>query len=97
MHSLNGLSYCNTPQIVCFMNFDPNDKEALVKLVKMTMPFGKYKGKLLVDLPEPYLLWFARKGFPDGQLGELLALCLEVKTNGLQSLLEPLRDISRLQ
>lgn len=79
------------------MSFDPNDKEALVKLVKMTMPFGKYKGRLLIDLPEPYLLWFARKGFPEGQLGELLALCLEVKTNGLQSLLEPLRDISRLQ
>ena len=79
------------------MNFDPNDKEALVKLAKMTMPFGKYKGRLLIDLPEPYLLWFSRKGFPQGQLGQLLALCLEVKSNGLQSLIEPLRDISRLQ
>ena len=97
VHSLNGLTPGNTPQIVCFMNFDPDDKEALVKLAKMTMPFGKYRGRLLIDLPEAYLMWFSRKGFPDGQLGQLLALCLEVKINGLQSLIEPLKDISRLQ
>jgi uncharacterized protein (DUF3820 family) len=79
------------------MEFDPQQKESLVKLAQMTMPFGKYKGRVLIDLPEPYLLWFSRKGFPDGQLGQLLALCLEIKLNGLTHLIEPLRDITRLQ
>lgn len=79
------------------MGFDLHDKESLVKLAKMSMPFGKYKGRILIDLPERYLLWFANKGFPDGQLGQLLALCLEIKVNGLESLIDPLRDIHRLQ
>jgi uncharacterized protein (DUF3820 family) len=79
------------------MEFDPEQKESLVKLAQMTMPFGKYKGRVLIDLPESYLLWFSRKGFPDGQLGQLLALCLEIKLNGLMHLIEPLRDITRLQ
>lgn len=55
------------------------------------MPFGKYEGVVLVDLPEPYLVWFANKGFPRGKLGQLMALALEVKTNGLERLLDPLR------
>ena len=78
------------------MSFDPHDKENLVRLAQMEMPFGKYQGRVLIDLPEAYLLWFAKKGFPQGQLGQLMALCLEIKVNGLQSLIEPLRDVSRL-
>ena len=67
------------------------EKKDLVKLAKTTMPFGKYKGRLLIDLPEPYLLWFKNKGFPEGQLGMLLGLALEIKVNGLTHLIEPLK------
>lgn len=52
----------------------------------MPMPFGKYQGTPLIYLPEPYLVWFSQKGFPPGQLGELMALVLEIKTNGLEPL-----------
>jgi hypothetical protein len=69
------------------------EKQDLIKLAKMEMPFGKYKGSLLIDLPEPYLLWFANQGFPEGKLGQLLALALEIKTNGLETLIEPLKRI----
>ena len=56
------------------------------------MPFGKYQGRLLIDLPEEYLLWFARKEvFPAGHLGELMQLALVIKTEGLQGLVDPLR------
>ena len=67
------------------------DKEDLPKLATMQMPFGKYKGRVLIDLPEPYLLWFADKGFPEGQLGELMKLALEIKINGLSHLITPLK------
>ncbi len=67
------------------------EKEDLVRLAKIEMPFGKYKGSLLIDLPEPYLLWFADKGFPEGRLGMLLKLALEIKINGLTHLIEPLK------
>lgn len=60
-------------------------------LVTREMPFGKYKGRLIADLPGPYLNWFAREGFPPGQLGQLLALMQELDHNGLSSLLDPLR------
>lgn len=63
----------------------------LQELVNMRMPYGKYQGRLLADLPGAYLAWFARNGFPPGRLGQLLALMLELDHNGLSSLLEPLR------
>ena len=65
--------------------------EHLRKLVETRMPFGKYEGRLLADLPGNYLNWFAREGFPRGELGRLLALMHEIDHNGLSSLLEPLR------
>ncbi len=68
------------------------EKEDLVRLAKTEMPFGKYKGSLLIDLPEPYLLWFADKGFPEGRLGMLLKLSLEIKINGLTHLIDPLKQ-----
>lgn len=60
-------------------------------IVSMRMPFGKYKGTVLCDLPVSYLEWFARKGFPPGKLGMMLATLFEIKTNGLMYLLDPLR------
>lgn len=65
--------------------------EHLQLLVTREMPFGKYKGRLIADLPGNYLNWFARKGFPSGELGQLLALMQELDHNGLSSLLDPLR------
>ncbi|WP_018150156.1 DUF3820 family protein [Leeia oryzae] len=65
--------------------------EHLEKLLTWTMPFGKYKGRLIADLPGHYLNWFAREGFPPGELGKLLALMQELDHNGLGHLLEPLR------
>lgn len=65
--------------------------QRLQKLANMPMPFGKYKGRMLVDLPEPYVLWFANKGFPEGELGILLQILYEVKLNGLEEVLRPLR------
>ena len=60
-------------------------------LLEREMPFGKYKGRLIADLPGDYLTWFARKGFPKGEIGRLLALMHEIDHNGLSSLLDPLR------
>lgn len=65
--------------------------ELLIKLVMMKMPFGKYKGTVLCDLPMYYLEWFAAKGFPKGQMGMLLATIFEVKLNGLTHLLDPIK------
>jgi uncharacterized protein (DUF3820 family) len=66
-----------------------SDKEYLIKVARMRMPFGKYAGRFLVDLPEPYVVWFKRQGFPKGQLGEMLELIYEIKLNGLESLVRP--------
>lgn len=65
--------------------------EDLQLLVTREMPFGKYKGRLIADLPGHYLNWFAREGFPQGEIGRLLALMHEIDHNGLTSLLDPLR------
>jgi uncharacterized protein (DUF3820 family) len=66
------------------------DQAYLVKVAKMRMPFGKYKGRLLIELPEAYVIWFEHKGFPKGELGEMLQLVREIKLNGLEYLLRPL-------
>lgn len=58
----------------------------LLKLKSTPMPFGKYKGLPLIDLPEPYVVWYQTKGFPDGELGRLLGLLYEIKVNGLEHL-----------
>ena len=73
------------------MNAGP-ESELLYQLVKMEMPFGKYKGTLLCNLPVSYLEWFQRKGFPKGKLGMLLATMYEIKLNGLDYLLKPLKN-----
>ena len=65
--------------------------EDLQRLVTLTMPYGKYKDRLIADLPGPYLNWFAHTGFPPGEIGRLLALMQEMDHNGLSSLLDPLR------
>ncbi len=65
--------------------------EHLSLLVSQTMPYGKYKGRLLADLPGHYLGWFAREGFPKGELGSLIALMYELDHNALRHLLDPLR------
>ncbi len=68
------------------------NKELLIDLVKNEMPFGKYKGRLICDLPEYYLVWFHGKGFPAGKLGQLLATMYEIRINGLDELLLPLKQ-----
>jgi uncharacterized protein len=67
------------------------DKEFLLKFTRTKMPFGKYAGRLLIDLPEHYLIWFKNQGFPSGELGNMLATVYEIKVNGLEHLLEGLR------
>jgi uncharacterized protein (DUF3820 family) len=64
--------------------------QELVKLANMRMPFGKYQGHLLIQLPEHYLVWYRQKGFPAGKLGEQLQLIHEIKLNGLEGLIYPL-------
>lgn len=76
------------------MNTNDNSTNGalLLELVKMQMPFGKYKGTILCNLPVAYLEWFNRKGFPKGKLGILLQTLYEIKLNGLEYLLQPLKN-----
>jgi len=71
---------------------DAHGQAFLKQTVNTKMPFGKYAGSKLLHLPEPYLVWFNAKGFPDGKLGQQLALMYEIKLNGLEKMLEPLLD-----
>ncbi|MDP0561496.1 MAG: DUF3820 family protein [Candidatus Endonucleobacter sp. (ex Gigantidas childressi)] len=71
------------------------EKKDLLKIARVSMPFGKYHGRILIDLPEDYLLWFSHKGFPEGELGRLLALTLEIQINGLEPLIYPLKNVSK--
>ena len=68
------------------------DPKIIVDLATMRMPFGRYRGRLLVDLPEPYVVWFRQQGYPQGRLGVLLATLYEVKANGLEPLV---REVGR--
>ncbi len=71
------------------------DKKIFIQLATYKMPFGKYKGVRLVDLPEPYVVWFSQQGFPDGKLGELLQIVYEIKVNGLEYLFRPADRVLR--
>ena len=71
------------------------DSQMLIELVRMRMPFGKYKNRILCDLPEPYLVWFHQKGFPSRKIGVLLSALYEIKLNGLEYLLKPIRKYER--
>ena len=68
----------------------PYNHATLLDALHMTMPFGKYAGTRLIDLPSAYIEWFARKGFPSGQLGERLQTIHEIKINGLEEIIKPL-------
>jgi uncharacterized protein (DUF3820 family) len=71
------------------------DPDFMLDLVHTRMPFGRYAGRRLIDLPEPYLVWFAGRGFPEGRLGRMLQSVYEIKVNGLEHLLEPLRNAKK--
>jgi uncharacterized protein len=71
------------------------DSQLLLQLVSMKMPFGKYKGTELCNLPVSYLEWFNRKGFPEGKLGMLLRTIYEIKMNGLEYLLDPIKKMNQ--
>ena len=71
-------------------DFKRDSRKELVELANARMPFGKYEGKLLIELPEHYLVWYQNKGFPKGKLGSQLAQMVEIKLNGLEKLIYPL-------
>ncbi len=67
-----------------------DQREELIKLANMKMPFGKYKGRFLIDLPEFYIVWYRNKGFPKGKLGDQMQMIYDIKVNGLENLIKPL-------
>ncbi len=69
------------------------DTDQLLKLARMRMPFGKYKGVLLINLPERYIIWYSHKGFPNGTLGDMLRAVYEIKLNGLEYLFDNIRKL----
>jgi len=69
-----------------------SQQELLVKLANSRMPYGKYKGKYLIDLPEHYIVWYRNKGFPSGKFGEMLHLVYEIQLNGLEDMVRKLRE-----
>jgi len=71
------------------------DKKILMDLVTKTMPFGKYKGRLLSDIPEYYLVWMHRQGFPEGKLGMWLSTLYEIRLNGLEGILNDLKQLKK--
>lgn len=71
------------------------DKPLLIKLANTVMPFGKYKGRFLIDLPEAYLLWFNRQGFPENELGRMLEIVLSLKIDGVDNLVKPLKKTAK--
>ncbi len=71
-------------------DFQRDSRKELIELANARMPFGKYEGKLLIDLSENYLVWYQNKGFPKGKLGNQLAQMIEIKLNGLEKLIYPL-------
>lgn len=73
------------------MNEEQSDSRILLDIVQTKMPFGKYKDRLICELPEHYLVWFKQQGFPQGKLGMMLQTMYEIKLNGLEYLLEPLK------
>ena len=73
----------------------PLNSQVLLELVSERMPFGRYKGRILCDLPEPQIVWFHQKGFPPGKIGVLLSAIYEIKLNGLEYLLAPLKNLHR--
>jgi hypothetical protein len=83
-----GFRTCHLPAHMSEAIF--NDPAFLIRLANARMPFGKYSGTLLINLPEAYVVWFARKGWPEGEIGELLAALHAIKENGLEYLLRPL-------
>ena len=70
-----------------------SDQQELIKLANTKMPFGKYEGRFLIDLPEYYLVWYKQKGFPKGRLGEQMALVYELQLNGLEGLVRNIRKL----
>jgi uncharacterized protein (DUF3820 family) len=75
------------------MLMENNQQHAMEKLANTKMPYGKYKGKFLIDLPEPYIVWYNNKGFPKGTFGDQLRLVYEIKLNGLEDLVRRLRTV----